>query len=104
MSDDFDLVIIENDGTEVRASDFVPRGELVATLSADQLAEKLAELVRVFAENLRDVVPADLGGEHSELHFADLTIGLAVSAEGNLGVVKGSATGSIALRFSRSGT
>jgi hypothetical protein len=68
------------------------------TMSADDLAQKLATLASTIAAKLREAVE-EPDQVRARFGLDEVIVSVAVTAEGNLGIVKGSATGSIQLRF-----
>ena len=97
MSDD--LLILDMDGTPATATDGLIGGNKI---SPEEFARRLAALVATLRDAFRDELPDDYDATGSRGFGLDaIDEGLAVSAEGILGIVKGSATGSITLHFAR---
>jgi hypothetical protein len=93
---DIEILILQPDGSE-GSSALAFTGK---TIKPEELAEKLAALATALRSALREKLPQDAASDVG-LGLNEIEVSVAISAEGNLGIVKGSATGSIALRFSR---
>jgi hypothetical protein len=96
MSEDVEILVLDPDGSE-GPSEFAFTGKAI---KPEEIAEQLAALATALRAALREKLPQDVGSDVG-LGLNEIEVSVAISAAGNLGIVKGSATGTIALRFTR---